>query len=124
MIVSTNNGTMVYGDMTINHQGGNPAKKQKIDHVDDDLSTWDIDNDEDIWDAIRQYLDSCACQEFCLERYHIIECGYSIKCDPNVPEELYFHVSTSDHSVTTPFRACNKYTSDILTAMTSVNWID
>lgn len=59
-----------------------------------------------------------------LEQYHIIECGYSIKCNPNVREELYFHVSTSNHSVTTPFKAYTEYTGDVLAVMTSVSWID
>ncbi|ORE01803.1 hypothetical protein BCV72DRAFT_320122, partial [Rhizopus microsporus var. microsporus] len=56
---------------------------------------------------------------FSLELYHIIKCGYFTKCNPNVPEELYFHVSTSNHSVTTPFKAYIKYTSNVLAAMTN-----
>ncbi|KAI9470971.1 MAG: hypothetical protein EXX96DRAFT_623149 [Benjaminiella poitrasii] len=65
------------------------------------------------------YLNSCTGHEFCLEQYHIIECGYAIKCNLNVPENLYFHVSTRNHRVTTPFKAYIKHTNDVLAAMTS-----
>jgi hypothetical protein len=34
---------------------------------------------------------------------HIIQCGYSIKCHPEVSEELYSHLVTDNHAVESPF---------------------
>lgn len=61
---------------------------------------------------------------FCLEKYHIIECGYSIKCNPRVPEELMQFVNTDNHTITTPFKGCIEYTNVVISAMRTVSQHD
>ncbi|KAG1457852.1 hypothetical protein G6F46_006691 [Rhizopus delemar] len=117
--IETNNGT-VFGDVTINNNVSSTAsKKQKIDHLSD--GCWNINDQEDVWEAWGQYLDSNISHDFCLEKYHIIECGYSIKCNPRVPEELMQFVNTDNHTITTPFKGCTEYTSVVISAMRTGN---
>ncbi|KAI8365576.1 hypothetical protein BD560DRAFT_332655, partial [Blakeslea trispora] len=52
-----------------------------------------------------------------LEKYHIVECGHSIQRNPDVPEDLYAIVDTSNYIVTSAFLACTRYTSSVLNAM-------
>ncbi|EIE84400.1 hypothetical protein RO3G_09110 [Rhizopus delemar RA 99-880] len=120
--IETNNGT-VFGDVTINNNVSSTAsKKQKIDHLSD--GCWNINDQEDVWEAWGQYLDSNISHDFCLEKYHIIECGYSIKCNPRVPEELMQFVNTDNHTITTPFKGCTEYTSVVISAMRTVSQYD
>jgi hypothetical protein len=76
------------------------VRKKKVDHFSD--SCWNINDQEDAWEAWDQYLDSNISHDFCLEKYHVIECGYSIKCNLRVPEELLQFVNTDNHTITTP----------------------
>ncbi|KAG1244129.1 hypothetical protein G6F68_015573 [Rhizopus microsporus] len=82
----------VFGDVTNNNDNEPSNKKQKFDHVNDESSTWNIHDQEDIWEAIRQYLKASISHDFCLESYHIVKCGYSIKYNLSIPTELLDHV--------------------------------
>lgn len=98
-------------------------KKQKVDHI-DESKPWEIENLEDLLDTWRQYLNASSNKHgYCLERYHIIECGYSIKCNPKIPEELYNQIGLPDKcTVESPFISCFKYCSKILDYMKSRAW--
>jgi hypothetical protein len=54
---------------------------------------------------------------FCLEKCHIIVCGYSIKCDPSIPDELWNYFKYDQHVVFTPFRSNGDYTSRVISSM-------
>ncbi|KAG0973467.1 hypothetical protein G6F29_012823 [Rhizopus arrhizus] len=112
--------------MTNNNDGELSNKKQKFDHVNDESSTWNINDQEDIWEAIRQHLKASISHDFCLESYHIIKCGYSIKCNPSIPTELLDHVQVENYTISTPFQTHSKYTTDVLKVMKTndVNYIE
>lgn len=75
-------------------------------------------------DAWRQYLSASSDKhEYCLEKYHIIECGYSIKCNPKIPEELYNQIGLSEECIVeSPFISCFSYCSKILDYMKTRTW--
>lgn len=52
-----------------------------------------IKNENDVWQSWKGHLESCKCHDFCLGKYHSIECGYSIKCKPSYDENLYNHLT-------------------------------
>lgn len=79
-------------------------------------SCWQINNESDFWDAWGQYMDICECHQFCLERYHVIQCGYSIKCQPHIPQELYDQLGTDSQIITSPFKTNQQYTTHVLNA--------
>ncbi|KAG0861159.1 hypothetical protein G6F29_006028 [Rhizopus arrhizus] len=97
--IKTNNGTM-FGDVTINNNVSSTANA---------------------WEAWNQYLDSSISYDFCLKKYHVIECGYSIKCNLRVLEELLQFVNTDNHTITTPFKGCIEYTDVVINAMRTSN---
>jgi hypothetical protein len=107
----------VFGDVINNDDSELSSKKQKFDHVNDESSTWNINDQEDIWEAIRQHLNASISHDFCLESYHIIKCGYSIKCNPSIPTELLDHVQVENYTISTPFQTYSKYTADVLKVM-------
>ncbi|KAF1799125.1 hypothetical protein V8B55DRAFT_1437683 [Mucor lusitanicus] len=37
---------------------------------------------------------------------YVIQCGYSIKCQNEIPEELYQHLGTNTSTVESPFATC------------------
>ncbi|CEI89494.1 hypothetical protein RMCBS344292_03849 [Rhizopus microsporus] len=114
--IKTNHGT-VYGDVFNYNDSSREDKRQKVDHVNDKSSTWNIDNQEDVWEAVRQYLKKSIAHDFCLEKYHIIKCGYSIKCDPSIPDELWAYFKDDNYTISTPFQTCSQYTTSVLTVM-------
>ncbi|PHZ12696.1 uncharacterized protein RHIMIDRAFT_283038 [Rhizopus microsporus ATCC 52813] len=81
---------------------------RQTNHLEETVQ-WQIEDEEDIWDAWRQFLQTCNCYGFCLEKYHIIECGYSIKCSPSWSDQLLDHLGVDDHSVESAFKRCSKY---------------
>ncbi|CAO3699127.1 unnamed protein product [Rhizopus stolonifer] len=113
-----------YGSVVAQEAVSNGNKKIKTNHT-DNTATWEINNEEDLWDAWRQYMESCSCHEFCPEKYHVIECGYSIKCSSQTTEALYDHLGTSVHKIKSPFQSCPQFTftaCNILKDMTESNW--
>ncbi|KAG1454166.1 hypothetical protein G6F46_007552 [Rhizopus delemar] len=116
--VAINNGSVV-----INNYERSNNKKQKVDHTDESKS-WEIENLEDLLDAWRHYLSASNDKyEYCLEKYHIIECGYSIKCNPKIPEELYNQIGLSEECIVeSPFISCFSYCSKILDYMKTRAW--
>ncbi|EIE86408.1 hypothetical protein RO3G_11119 [Rhizopus delemar RA 99-880] len=95
----------------------------EVDHTDESKS-WEIENLEDLLDAWRHYLSASNDKyEYCLEKYHIIECGYSIKCNPKIPEELYNQIGLSEECIVeSPFISCFSYCSKILDYMKTRAW--
>ncbi|KAG1168488.1 hypothetical protein G6F70_009090 [Rhizopus microsporus] len=87
---------------------------EMINHLQE--SCWQINNESDFWDAWGQYMDICECHQFCLERYHVIQCGYSIKCQPHIPQELYDQLGTDSQIITSPFKTNQQYTTHVLNA--------
>lgn len=98
-----------------------PEKKQKVDHVNDESSTWNIETQEDICETVRQYLKATITHDFCLEKYHIIKCGYSIKCDPSFPDILWTYFKNETYTISTPFQTYGQYTASVLGVMTKKN---
>lgn len=146
--IGTNNGVAINnGSVVINNYESSSNKKQKakvriyisvivcyllakkifyetqVDHTDESKS-WEIENLEDLLDAWRQYLSASGDKhEYCLEKYHIIECGYSIKCNPKISEELYNQIGLSGEcTVESPFISCFSYCSKILDYMKTRAW--
>ncbi|KAI8090109.1 uncharacterized protein B0P05DRAFT_629390 [Gilbertella persicaria] len=87
-------------------------KLKTIDHTDENRC-WELKGEEDIWVAWRQYMDKCNCHENCLEKSHIIECNYSIKCNPSTPNELYELLGLDLYKVESPFSACLNYVEEV-----------
>lgn len=106
------------GNVTIN----NYYKKQKVDHT-AEMDSWAVDSEEDVLDAWSQYLEKESHKHaYCLENYHVIECGYSIKCNPGIPQELYDHMGVSGSGVgESPFMS-STYVAKILEVMKTGNW--
>lgn len=48
------------------------------------------------------------------EKYHIIECGYSIQCKPNIPQQLYDHLDVNAEVIKNPFKQLVKYSFTVL----------
>ncbi|KAI8370260.1 hypothetical protein BD560DRAFT_489820 [Blakeslea trispora] len=99
-------------------------KRIKTNHI-EEASAWKVDDEEDLWDAWRQYIESCTCHEFCPEKYHVIECGYSIRCNSQMKEMLQDHLEVNSHKIKSPFQSCSEFTfaaCDILRNMTELNW--
>ncbi|CEI86246.1 hypothetical protein RMCBS344292_00689 [Rhizopus microsporus] len=122
--IGTNNGVAINnGSVVINNYESSSNKKQKVDHTDESKS-WEIENLEDLLDAWRQYLSASGDKhEYCLEKYHIIECGYSIKCNPKISEGLYNQIGLSGEcTVESPFISCFSYCSKILDYMKTRAW--
>ncbi|RCH83248.1 hypothetical protein CU098_007420, partial [Rhizopus stolonifer] len=90
----------------------------------DESKSWEFENLEDLLDAWLQYLSASSDKhKYCLEKYHIIECGYSIKCNPKIPEELYNQIGLSEKcTVESPFISCFSYCSKILDYMKTRAW--
>ncbi|KAI7905315.1 uncharacterized protein BX663DRAFT_585785, partial [Cokeromyces recurvatus] len=105
-----------------NYESSN-NKKQKVDHTDESKS-WEIEKFKELLDAWRHYLSASSDKhEYCLEKHHIIECGYSIKCNPKIPEELYNQIGLSEeHTIESPFISCFSYCSKILDYMKTRAW--
>ncbi|RCH99423.1 hypothetical protein CU097_015346 [Rhizopus azygosporus] len=97
--------------------------KQKVDHTDESTS-WDIESLEDLLDAWHQYLnESSNKHEYCLEKHHVIECGYSIKRNPTIPEEVYNQVGLSKEcTIENPLISCIKFSSKVLDYMKAKSW--
>ncbi|CAO3700082.1 unnamed protein product [Rhizopus stolonifer] len=114
--IKTNHGT-VYGDIFNNNNPSRDDKRQKVDHVNDKSSTWNINSQEDVWEAVRQYLKASITHDFCLEKYHIIKCGYSIKCDPSIPDELWAYFKDANYTISIPFQTYSQYTTSVLAVM-------
>ncbi|CAO3667671.1 unnamed protein product [Rhizopus stolonifer] len=122
--IETNSGVAINnGSVVINNYESSNNKKQKVDHTDESKS-WEIENLEDLLDAWRQYLSASSDKhKYCIEKYHIIECGYSIKCNPKIPEELYNQIGLSEEcTVESPFISCFSYCSKILDYMKTRAW--
>jgi hypothetical protein len=61
--------------------------------------------------------------EYCLEKYHVIECGYSIKCNPKIPEELYSQISLpKEYVIESPLISCVKHSNKVLNYMKVKSW--
>jgi hypothetical protein len=79
-----------------------------------------VENEDDFWNAWRQYLDlNKDRHEFCLEQYHVIECGYSIQCHPHIPQELIDHLGV-EGKVDSPFALLPGFTGLILEQLSLV----
>ncbi|KAI8077271.1 uncharacterized protein B0P05DRAFT_471261, partial [Gilbertella persicaria] len=93
------------------------------DHV-EDADSWQVESEEDLWDAWRQFLKCCCCHDFCPEKYHVIECGYSIKCKPSIPQQLYDHLDTATVTINSPFKQHPEYSLAVLEALKPLpkNW--
>ncbi|KAG1448005.1 hypothetical protein G6F46_011182 [Rhizopus delemar] len=104
-----NNNVIINGDVIVE----NGVKKQKFNHV-EDANSWQVENEEDFWDVWRQFMDCCCCHDFCPEKYHIIECGYSIQCKPNVPQQLYDRLNVNAAIIKNPFKQHAKYSFAVL----------
>lgn len=107
----------MYGDIFNNNDPSRADKRQKVDHVNDKSSTWNIDKQEDVWEAVRQYLKASITHDFYLKKYHIIKCGYSIKCDPFIPDELWAYFKDDYYAISTPFQTYSQYTTSVLAVM-------
>lgn len=107
----------MYGDIFTNNDPRRVDKRQNVDHVNNKSSTWNINKQEDVWEAVRQYLKASITHDFCLEKYHIIKCGYSIKCDPSIPDELWAYFKDEDYTISTPFQTYSRYTTSVLAVM-------
>ncbi|KAG1441222.1 hypothetical protein G6F56_011580 [Rhizopus delemar] len=66
--------------------------------IDDDVC-WAINNYDDFWSIWQEYFDKCECHKYCLEKYHIIGCGYTIKCKPSYDVDLYEQLSNNNNQV-------------------------
>lgn len=108
-----NNNGIVNGDVIVGSSKADVVKKQKFNHV-EDANSWQVENEEDLWDAWRQFMDCCSCHDFCPEKYHIIECGYSIQCKPNIPQQLYDHLDVNAETIKNPFKQHVKYSFTVL----------
>ncbi|KAG0172235.1 hypothetical protein DFQ28_009970 [Apophysomyces sp. BC1034] len=56
------------------------------------FSVWTIDDDDDLWLVWLKLLRADIPHQLSLENMHIIQCGFSIKCDPRIPKELYKNI--------------------------------
>ncbi|KAI8085973.1 uncharacterized protein B0P05DRAFT_585477 [Gilbertella persicaria] len=58
------------------------------------------------------------------EKYHVIECGYSIKCKPSIPQQLYDHLDTATVTINNPFKQHPEYSLAVLEALKPLpkNW--
>lgn len=83
----------------------------------DNSKSWQVDNESDIWSAWRQYLDDCECHTHCLEKYHVIQCDYMIKCSPHLPGELYEHIQCNDEKEPRVFSSSREYIRKIFDAV-------
>jgi hypothetical protein len=59
---------------------------------------------------------------YSLERYHVLVCGYSVKCKPHYPEGLYQLLSDNKGMVAEPpFKSFDKCTRCISESLRGVN---
>ncbi len=57
-----------------------------------------------------------------LEKYHVLECGYSIKCKPYFPEVLYEVLEDNKSDViVSPFKSYIVYLRRVLLSLSSVS---
>lgn len=57
-----------------------------------------------------------------LETYHIIECGYTIKCKASYDIGLYEHLgNNTDITIKSPFMTHNAYTAKIISLLNEVS---
>ncbi|KAI8642290.1 hypothetical protein BD408DRAFT_344550, partial [Parasitella parasitica] len=88
----------------------------KISNINQD-GCWTINSDEEFWDSWREYLEGCDCHEFCLEKDHVIECGYTIKCKPSYDQDLYHQLGDyTTQLVKSPFMTHSSYPSQVIKA--------
>ncbi|PHZ13654.1 uncharacterized protein RHIMIDRAFT_305694 [Rhizopus microsporus ATCC 52813] len=81
---------------------------------------WQINDQEDVWSAWKQYLESHSGHEYCLEKAHVIECGYSISCKPHYPEDLYqLFGDNKQQVIKSPFKKCSLFSSAMLQALST-----
>lgn len=96
------------------------SKKRKL--VVDDNNCWAIDNQDDFWSSWQQYFDECECHAYCLEKYHIIECGYTIQCKPSYDVDLYEQLGNNAHQIVkSPFARFADYSSKAVAAVALKN---
>ncbi|KAG2204545.1 hypothetical protein INT47_012604 [Mucor saturninus] len=122
--INVNNGVAInHGNVVIHNYAKRQKVKVKVNHTDGSKS-WQINSLEDLLDAWRQYLSACSHKhEYCLEKYHIIQYGYSIKCNPDIPDELYSQFGLSDNcTIESPFIRCSTYSNKIINYMTTKTW--
>ncbi|KAI8140979.1 hypothetical protein BJV82DRAFT_184486 [Fennellomyces sp. T-0311] len=60
--------------------------------------TWDLHTETEFWCDWMMLIESNqVLHNFDLQRYHVIECGYKIKCRPNIDEDLYNRLGLLKH---------------------------
>ncbi|KAI8376792.1 hypothetical protein BD560DRAFT_391506 [Blakeslea trispora] len=95
------------------HSQPEPIKKRKMDD-----ECWTISSNEEFWESWKEYMEECQCHDFCLEHYHIIECGYTIKCKPNYNEDLYDQLGDNTRQTgKSPFKKHNSYSLKLLQSL-------
>ncbi|KAI9336596.1 hypothetical protein BD770DRAFT_332074, partial [Pilaira anomala] len=83
---------------------------------------WNINCDDDFWKSWKEYLEDCDCHDFCLEKLHIIECGYTIKCKPSYDEDLYQQLGhDTKRIIKSPFVTHNTCTTQIIQSLQGVS---
>ncbi|KAI7906702.1 uncharacterized protein BX663DRAFT_497367 [Cokeromyces recurvatus] len=89
----------------------NHKKKEKI-AIDDD----------NFWSSWQEYFDECECHKYCPEKYHIIECGYTIQCKPSYDIDLYEQLGNNKHQVVkSPFMDFGAYTTKFIQELKNRN---
>ncbi|CDH50755.1 predicted protein [Lichtheimia corymbifera JMRC:FSU:9682] len=53
------------------------------------IEPWDVESEDDFWHAYLELLLTDIPHNLSLERMHIIQCGFSIVCDPRVPSDFH-----------------------------------
>ncbi|KAI8973187.1 hypothetical protein BDF20DRAFT_837154 [Mycotypha africana] len=73
------------------------------------------ENNDDFWSSWQEHFDKCECHKYCLEKYHIIECGYTIQCKPSYDVDLYEQLGNNKHQVVkSPFMDFGVYTTKFM----------
>lgn len=88
----------------------------------DDNGCWVINSDDDFWSSWQEYFGECECHKYCLEKHHIIECGYTIQFKPSHDVDLYEQLGNNKHQVVKPpFMNFGAYTAKFIQALTNRN---
>ncbi|KAI9351669.1 hypothetical protein BD770DRAFT_147365 [Pilaira anomala] len=119
LIIKGNSGIVIAGNknchITINapHLPQPDKKKRKVS-IDED-ACWVIDSNDDFWSSWLERFDKCECHKYCLDKYHIIECGYTIQCRPSYGVDLYEQPGDNKHQVVkSSFMNFGAYTTKFL----------
>ncbi|KAI8077303.1 uncharacterized protein B0P05DRAFT_638008 [Gilbertella persicaria] len=101
----SNNGTIIVNVIS-GAKEVDGSKRQKVDHV-EDADSWQVESEEDLWDAWRQFLKCCCCcHDFC------------------IPQQLYDHLDTATVAINNLFKQHPEYSLAVLEALKPLpkNW--